>query len=300
MSNILVTGGTGFIGSSFVKYLKNKTNHKILSPNSRALDLLNTIKTKKFFEKNRVDYVIHTANHHYHERDKMSKEPKVQMINNLTMFFNLFSNHANYKRLINFGSGAEYPRKIWNEKIKEKDIGESIPNDQYGQSKYIINEFIKGRKSQKLINLRLFGVFGENDNWTYRFIPNMCAHVILKKDLIINQNAIFDFIYIEDVIKTTLRIINKKVAYFDFNLCSGKAYELVHIANEIIKISNQKDLKVKVKNSRIITRYGGNNSRIKRNGFLVNQTPLDKSIKNVFNHLLKNKRKISYKDFQIK
>jgi len=69
MSNILVTGGTGFIGSSFVKYLKNKTNHKILSPNSKELDLLNTIKTKKFFEKNKVDYVIHTANHHYHERD---------------------------------------------------------------------------------------------------------------------------------------------------------------------------------------------------------------------------------------
>ncbi len=95
MSNILVTGGSGFIGSSFVQYLKNKSKYKVLFPNSKELDLLNTIKTKKFFEKNKVDYVIHTANHHYHVRDKMSKEPETQMTSNLTMLFNLFSNHSN-------------------------------------------------------------------------------------------------------------------------------------------------------------------------------------------------------------
>ena len=35
------------------------------------------------------------------------------------------------------------------------------------------------------------------------------------------------------------------------------------LPNKIIKISDQKDLSVKVKNSRIITRYGGNNSKNK-------------------------------------
>ena len=35
MKTILVTGGTGFVGSSFVNNLKNNKNYKVYSPSSK-------------------------------------------------------------------------------------------------------------------------------------------------------------------------------------------------------------------------------------------------------------------------
>ena len=123
MVNILITGGSGFVGSSFVSRLKKNKKYKIFSPNSKALDLTNFISVNNFFKKNSVDYVIHTANHHVHPRDKKSKNQNHQLSTNLSMFFNLYLNSQYYKRLINFGSGGELPRENWNDNIKEKDIG---------------------------------------------------------------------------------------------------------------------------------------------------------------------------------
>ena len=79
----------------------------------------------------------------------------------------------------------------WHEKINEMDFLSEIPKDPYGLSKNIMNLF--SQKYDNVYNLRLFGVFGELDNWRYRFIPNICVKAIFDKELVVNQNAIFDF-----------------------------------------------------------------------------------------------------------
>ena len=293
MKNILITGGSGFIGSTFVKNLKKNKSYKVFHPTSKILNLTDLKSVNKFFSKNKIDYVIHTANHHVHPKDSKSKDSDFQLKNNLSMFFNLYINSSHYKRLINFGSGGELPRKKWNKNIKEIDIGKFIPNDQYGLSKMIISDFIKKIKNQKFINLRLFGVFGEKDNWKYRFIPNMCAHAVLNKDLEIHNNAFFDFIYIDDVIETTLGILNKKLKNFDYNLSTGNGYELYKIAEKVIELNGNKNLKIKMSSSKIMINYVGNNNKIKKDKLLCNLTPIEKSIKNVLVHLKTIKSKIT-------
>ena len=148
-------------------------------------------------------------------------------------------------------------------------------------------------KNQKFINLRLFGVFGEKDNWKYRFIPNMCAHAILNKDLEIHNNAFFDFIYIDDVIETTLGILNKKLKNFDYNLSTGNGYELYKIAEKVIELNGNKNLKIKMSSSKIMINYVGNNNKIKKDKLLCNLTPIEISIKNVLEHLKTIKSKIT-------
>ncbi len=293
MKNILITGGSGFIGSTFVKNLKINKKYKVLHPTSKILNLTNLKSVNKFFSKNKIDYVIHTANHHVHPKDLKSKDSDSQLKNNLSMFFNLYINSSHYKRLINFGSGGELPRKKWNKNIRETDIGNFIPNDQYGLSKMIISDFIKKIQSQKFINLRLFGVFGEKDNWQYRFIPNMCAHAILNKDLEINNNALFDFIYIDDVIKTTVGVLNKKLKKYDYNLSTGKGYELYEIANKVLELNGNKKLKIKIASKKIMVNYVGNNYRIRKDKLLCKLTPLETSIKNVLEYLKTIKNKIN-------
>ena len=293
MKNILITGGSGFIGSTFVKNLKKNKSYKVFHPTSKILNLTDLKSVNKFFSKNKIDYVIHTANHHVHPKDSKSKDSDFQLKNNLSMFFNLYINSSHYKRLINFGSGGELTKKKWNKNIKEIDIGKFIPNDQYGLSKMIISDFIKKIKNQKFINLRLFGVFGEKDNWKYRFIPNMCAHAVLNKDLEIHNNAFFDFIYIDDVIETTLGILNKKLKNFDYNLSTGNGYELYKIAEKVIELNGNKNLKIKMTSSKIMINYVGNNNKIKKDKLLCNLTPIEISIKNVLEHLKTIKSKIT-------
>lgn len=296
MKTILVTGGTGFIGSSFVNNLKNNKNYKVYSPSSKILNLEDIKSVERFFIRNKIDYVIHTANHHVHPRDKKSKDPNIQLKNNVTMYFNLYMQSNYYRRLINFGSGGELPRELWNTNIKENDIGKVVPKDQYGLSKLIISSFIKNLKDQKFINLRLFGVFGEFDDWRYRFIPNLCAKAILNKNLKMNNNGIFDFIYIKDVIETTLKILDKKLKFYDYNLSTGKKLELISIANKIQKLNEDKELKIQVPSKEIAVRYVGNNMRLKRENLLADLTPIDESILNVYEYLRKNKKNIVSND----
>ena len=294
MKNILITGGSGFIGSTFIKTLKKNKNYRIFHPTSKKLNLTHIDSVTKFFKNNKVDYVIHTANHHVHPRDSESKDANLQLKNNLSMFFNLYFNSSHYTRLINFGSGGEFPRKKWNKNIKEIDIGNFIPNDQYGLSKMIISDFIKKIQSQKFVNLRLFGVFGEKDNWKYRFIPNMCAHAVLNKNLEIYNNAFFDFIYIDDVINTTMKILNKKLKNFDYNLSTGDGYELYQIAKKVLELNGNKNLKIKIKSKKIMVNYVGNNNRIKKEKLLCDLTPIEISIGNILSYLktIKNKIKL--------
>jgi GDP-L-fucose synthase len=297
MKNLLITGGTGFVGSSFVKSLNNSKEYKVYSPSSKILNLEDIKSVEKFFNNHKVDYVIHTANHHVHPRDSKSKDPNTQLKNNVTMYFNLYMQSNYYKRLINFGSGGELPRELWNTNIKENDIGKVSPKDQYGLSKLIISTFIKSLKNQKFINLRLFGVFGEFDDWRYRFIPNLCAKAILNKNLQMNNNGIFDFIYIKDVIKTTLKMLNKKLKFYDYNLSTGRKLELVDIANKILKITGNEKLKIEIPNKKIVVNYVGNNMRLKRENLIGNLTPIDESILNVYEHLKKNKKDIINHNF---
>ena len=299
MANILVTGGSGFVGSSIVNYLKTKKNYRIFYPNSKILNLLSLQSIEKYLKKNNIDIIVHTANHHYHPRDNDSKNPDFQLRNNLSMFFNLVTFSNEYKRLISFGSGAEIPRTLWSSKIRESDIGKNIPSDQYGLSKLAINNFILSSKNQKFVNLRLFGVFGELDNWEYRFIPNMCALAVKNKNLVINQDAIFDFIYIKDVIKITENIFFKKLNYFDFNVCSGKTFKLTEIA-EIVKKISKKDIKIIINNNGITTRYGGCNKRLINQKLISKMTPLKNGIESVYKYFTKIEKKISLKKIYIK
>ena len=61
METILVTGGTGLVGSAIKKVSEINKEYKFIFLSSKDCDLSNYEETKLLFEKHKPDYVIHLA-----------------------------------------------------------------------------------------------------------------------------------------------------------------------------------------------------------------------------------------------
>tara|TARA_Y100000996_G_scaffold409689_1_gene390771 strand:- start:781 stop:1704 length:924 start_codon:yes stop_codon:yes gene_type:complete len=74
MNNILVTGGSGQIGSE-LKSLKNKNGYKFFFPNSKELDISKKKSVSNYLNKNRIDLVLNCAA--YTNVDKAEKQKRL-------------------------------------------------------------------------------------------------------------------------------------------------------------------------------------------------------------------------------
>lgn len=66
---------------------------------------------------------------------------------NLRAFFSILLNMKNVKKIISFGSGAEYGKHKPIIEAKEEDYWEALPLDEYGFYKSITSHYIE--RSQK-------------------------------------------------------------------------------------------------------------------------------------------------------
>ena len=284
---ILVTGGNGFIAKSIFKKLQND-KYQVYSFSRKGLDLLDSSKVLEVIRHYKFDVVIHTATYDAAPRFS-TKDPKQVLEQNTRMFFNVARCSSYFGKMIYFGSGAEFGRENWTPKMSEEYFDTFVPTDQYGFSKYIMNKHANG--SDNIYNLRIFGVFGELDDWRYRFISNACCKAAFDLPIIIKQNSLFDFLYIDDLIRVVKWFIENKPEKHVYNICSGVAREWKAIAEEIIQISG-KNLDIDLKNDKIKVEYSGSNS------LFVNETnfqftPFQKALKNMYFWYLSHKSEIS-------
>ena len=149
--------------------------------------------------------------------------------NNLKMFFNLETLLPDDVKLINFGSGSEYNRQNWIPKMEEKYFGIFIPDDDHSYAKYLISKYISNSNNRRdMVTFRIFGIYGEGEDYRFKFISNLIAKVIHNIDPIINQNAYYDYIDVIDFCKICFELIfREKTFLFDsINVCSGNVQSL--------------------------------------------------------------------------
>jgi GDP-L-fucose synthase len=247
---ILVTGGTGFIGRNIVEHFGSSAT--VLSPTHRQLDLLSQETVNKYFQEHEIDYVIHCAN-----IGGSRKDTHIQDIiqTNVRMYFNLAENSHRFKRLINFGSGAEYDKRQHLSKVKEIDLGKSIPIDDYGFSKFLISKCLENYENH--VCLRLFGVFGKYEDVETRFISNTILKNILGLPININQNVVFDYLYVNDLMTILPYFLEDELKYKTYNITPGKSIDLISITR---MINPQAQLILRKKD--LNHEYTGDNSRL--------------------------------------
>jgi len=144
--------------------------------------------------------------------------------------------------------------------MSETIIPYSIPIDQYGLSKYIMN-IVAELKNSNIYNLRLFSVYGKYGDYRYRFIENACCRALKDMPIYIQSyTSRYDFVFVEDLIPAIEYIIDNKVSFNSYNICSGLAVQFKDVVKIIADIL-EKEIKITYGEGKTII-YGGNNNRL--------------------------------------
>jgi UDP-glucose 4-epimerase len=272
---ILITGSSGFIGRNIKEQLSGK--YRLFTPSSSELNLLEDEKVYEYLKKHSFDIVLHTATWNATRNSK--KDTTMVLENNLRFFFNITRCAEFYDRLIYYGSGAEFDRRHWIPKMDETYFGKYIPADQYGLSKYIMTHYALREKN--IYNLRLFGVFGKYEDWEIRFISNACLKVIFNLPITIKKNVVFDYLYIDDLVRITDWFIQNTPLEKVYNICTGVTYDLISLAKMILRISG-KNFDIIIKNKEIGREYSGNNAIFLAETKKVTFRKIEESIKELY------------------
>lgn len=278
--NILLTGSGGFVGKNLKEYFKDF--HNLLTPRSFELNLCDKVSVDEYFSKNNIDYIIHCASVGG-ARGLKDKDATIQ--DNVDMVNNLISAKQENVKIILFGSGAMYGKTRPLKKVKEAEIGDFIPEDLYGQSKLEISKIVK--KRDDILMLNIFACYGYEEKES-RFPSYAINQVLNEEDIIINQNVVFDYLFIEDLQKIVEFFLNNKPNAKIINVTPTNSISLLEIA-EIVNSFVEKKVDIKILNSQMNNEYTGDNNILLDNIPGLKFTPIEKGLKKLYDYKLKAK-----------
>ena len=277
--NILLTGSGGFIGKNLKTYLQDKYN--LLTPRSYELNLIDKQAVKEYFESNEIDFVIHCAStggaRGIQDRDTTIED-------NIAMVDNILKYKKAKTRVILFGSGAMYGKSRPLHKVKEEEIGNVIPSDLYGKSKMLIAEKVKNREDVVCLNIFACYGYGEKES---RF-PSYAINQVLKgEDIEINQNVIYDYLFVEDMVKIVEHYITYKPISNIINITPTKSVSLEEIAKIVNRFCGNK-VNIKIKNPIMNNEYTGDNSLLLSDIPDFEFTKIEDGLKKLYNYINQN------------
>ena len=227
METILVTGGSGLIGSA-LKKISNSYPYKFIFTNSSDADLTNQSETNIIFNLYKPDYVIHLAANVGGLFKNMNH--KVDMFEkNLMINYNVVKSCYiyNVKKTINCLSTCIFPNKT-TYPINEEMLHNGPPhnsNDTYAYAKRMLDIQCNAYNNEKNTNFICViptNVYGEHDNYSLtdgHVIPALIHKCYNAKktneDFTVKGSGkpLRQFIYSEDLAKLfmwTLENYNKK------------------------------------------------------------------------------------------
>lgn len=251
---VLITGTGGFVGKNLAEGLRDK--YTLFTPRSSELDLLDFQAVEKYLKENKIEAIVHAAVHSALTTDR---DTGFQI--DLRMLANLTRNLSGLKKLIVFGSGAEFAKTREIRKVREEEWGEFVPEDSYGLSKVITQEIVM--REPKMINLRLFGIYGPHEDYRYKFISNAIVKNLLGLPIVIKQDVVFDYLYVTDLTSVVDYFLSHSSLYRDYNVTptsSIKLSELVELINEV----SEKKSSVELLNSNLNFEYTGSSDRLRK------------------------------------
>lgn len=252
---ILVTGGSGFIGKTFIRTYRKTFD--IVAPTHEQMDLTDARSVGRMFDKHKFDAVLHLAG-----LDAAGKTAPLEA-DNLIMFKNIQYMSIAYgvKKLIAAGEGVEFDRSRPIADFSEDMFGSSIPTDGYGLGRYLIN--LLASKDKITTVLRIFNVYGEGGG--SRPINKIVAAASRgKKQIVIDRDRVVSAVSVTDAVKVIATFLQKDLPRGDYNLVSGDKMSYTDIAKTVRRLVRKDggDIQITVKNPVPDLEYSASNAKL--------------------------------------
>jgi len=255
---ILLTGGTGFIGTNLGIELK-KRNHEVWtcdllnhsSENFIRCDVSKFRQLEKIFENHQFDYVYHLAAEYgrWNGEDYYENLWNTNVIGTKNM---LKMQEKNRFKMIAFSSAEVYGDY---EGVMYENVMEKVPIKQmndYAMSKWVNEMQVLNSKEMfgtETVRVRPVNVYGPHEYYTpYRgFVPKFIYLAIHDKPYVVfsNHKRIID--YVEDTCRTFANIVDNFIPGEVYNVGGIQESNIKEISDIILELLGKDDSKITYK-----------------------------------------------------
>ena len=254
---VLVTGGSGFVGRRVVARLVAR--YEVLAPTHSELDLTDVHAVSKWLRMHPVDAVVHASVKPGHRN---APDRSAILAGNLAQFFSLARCRSRFGRFVVVGSGAVYGIQAPLARVAEVALGERVPVDEHGLSKYV--EAVWLAQDDDSVELRPFGVYGPGEDFAIRFISNALCKALLGMPVTLRQDRLFSYVWVDDlaeVVERSLGVGPESLAAGAYNVTPGEPVSLRAVADLAVAASGR-DVPVMVGREGAGPEYTGDGARL--------------------------------------
>lgn len=267
--NILVTGGTGFIGSHLVEALTlEKCNVTVIDLELRPksyyksqklskkvkfirCDVRNYKRIYEIVKKNKIDYIFHLAAQAIVE-DAL-RNPRKALETNIMGTVNICEaarNCGSVKGTIVTSSDKAYGKIP---RAKEGDpLCGNHPYEVSKSSADLIAQTYFKTYATPIVVTRFGNVYGEGDLNFSRILPGIMKSIISNKTLTIRSNGAYirDYVYVGDIVNSLISIIKNidKISGEAFNVSTFENLSVLQLIKKVNRVLS-KNIKYKITNT---------------------------------------------------
>lgn len=257
---IVVTGGSGFVGTNFILELLERDANIITHTHIRPMEIqderIKVIENIDLFKLedcmkllDGADYVIHCGG--YITNPSEVRTNVQVLLHNITSTGNVLEAAAKcgLKGYLDINSSTGYPDKRY--PIKENQYWEEEPYEAYFGYGWMrryrekLMEFVSGFSDLKIGLGRATALFGPYDNFnpkTCHVIPALINRVLKDENPFIvwgTPDVVRDFLYVRDVIDGALLVLEKGESMRPYNIGAGTPVTVGDIVDSVLKATDK-------------------------------------------------------------